>query len=380
MKHHRKHPRILNKVPGTAGPQAQHWYRIQAAGEGDQRSIVIEIYGDIGYWGITAADFIRDLKAQDDGVLPVTVAINSPGGDLFDGIAIHNALQRLGERVTVRIDGACYSSASVIASGGQRVTMADNALLMIHNPWTYAAGDSEELRKVADIMDQALEGIVASYQHRPLTIDDAELRRLINAETWLTAGEAKELGFVDEVTSGSSIKASVGHNRVLNRYQHAPKELLAQQDEPPAPEPAPAPAPEPTPEPEPPSTPEAAALAVELAAECQKAGIADLTGVLIKASGLKSQAAIKAELDRAKAVRELCIVARLPDEARGLITAGIDADGARAKLFDKLVGNGFGEIDNTPPADPAPPPTGVKAVDPGAIYARRNNRASKGAK
>lgn len=371
MNQQRQPPRILNKGPGAAGPQDQHWYRIQAAGEGDQRNLIIEIYGDIGFWGITAADFIRDLKAQDDGASAITVAINSPGGDLFDGIAIHNALQRLGERVTARIDGACYSAASVIASGAQRVTMADNALFMIHNPWTYAAGDSEELRKVADLMDQAFEGIVASYKHRPLTIDDAELRRLIAAETWLTAAEAKELGFVDEVTSGSSVKASFGQNRLLNRYLHAPQELLAQQDAPP-PEPEPAPPSDPAPE------PDASALAAELAAECQKAGIADLTEALIKASGLKSRDAVQTELTRAKAVRELCIAARLPELAGTLIRDGLDADGARARLFDKLVGNGFGEIDNTPPA-PEPQPTGAKAVDPGEIYARRNQRASKGA-
>lgn len=374
MNHPRQQPRILNKGPGAQASADQHWYRIQAAGEGAERRIEIEVYGDIGFWGITAADFVRDLKAQDDGTSPVTVAINSPGGDLFDGFAIHNALQRLGERVTARIDGACYSAASVIASGARHVAMADNALFMIHNPWTYAAGDSEELRKVADLMDQAFDGIVASYRHRPLTIDDAELRRLIAAETWLTAAEAKELGFVDEVIGGGTVKASVGHNRVLNRYQHPPKELLAQQDAPP--EPAPAPEPEPAPVPE----PDSAALAAELAAGCQQAGIADLTEVLIKASGLKSRAAVQAELARAKAVRELCNAARLPSEAATLIAAGLDAEGARAKLFDKLVGNGFGEIDNTPPADSAPQPAGVKAVDPGAIYARRNQRASTGAR
>lgn len=375
MNHPRQQPRILNQGPGAQASADQHWYRIQAAGEGAERRIEIEVYGDIGFWGITAADFVRDLKAQDDGTSPVTVAINSPGGDLFDGIAIHNTLQRLGERVTARIDGACYSSASVIASGARHVTMADNALLMIHNPWTYAAGDSEELRKVADIMDQAFEGIVASYRHRPLTIDDAELRRLIAAETWLTAAEAKELGFVDEVIGGGTVKASLGQGRLLNRYQHPPKELLAQQDAPPS-EPAPAPEPEPAPVPE----PDAAALAAELAAECQKAGIADLAEALIKASGLKSRAAVQTELARAKAVRELCNVARLPGEAAALITAGLDAEGARAKLFDKLVGKGFGEIDNTPPAGSAPQPAGVKAVDPGAIYARRNQRASTGAR
>lgn len=379
MNQQRQHPRILNRAPGAQASADQHWYRIQAAGEGEQRRIEIEIYGDIGFWGITAADFIRDLKAQDDGVSPVTVAINSPGGDLFDGIAIHNALQRLGERVTARIDGACYSAASVVASGARRVVMADNALFMIHNPWTYAAGDSEELRKVADIMDQALEGIVASYQHRSLTIDDAELRRLIAAETWLTAAEAKDMGFVDEVTAGSSVKASFGHGRLLNRYQHPPKELLALQDETPTvPEPEPVSPSDPDPALQPEPAPEAAALAARLAAECQKAGLADLTEVLIKASGLKSEAAVQAELARAKAVRDLCIAARLPDQAKPLIAAGLDASGARASLFDKLVGKGFGEIDNTPPA-PESAPSGARAVDPGEIYARRNQRASKGA-
>lgn len=371
----RQHPRILNHAPGGTGGDA-HWYRIQAAGEGAERRIEIEVYGDIGFWGITAADFVRDLKAQDDGTSPITVAINSPGGDLFDGFAIHNALQRLGERVTARIDGACYSAASVIASGARHVAMADNALFMIHNPWTYAAGDSEELRKVADLMDQAFDGIVASYRHRPLTIDDAELRRLIAAETWLTAAEAKELGFVDEVIGGGTVKASLGQGRLLNRYQHPPKELLAQQDAPPEPAPEPTPAPQPEPAPEP--TTDAAALAAQLAAECQKAGIADLTDALIQASGLQSPAAIQAELARAKAVRELCITARLPELAGPMIRDGLDATGARARLFDTLAGKGFGEIDNSPPV-PEPAPSIAKAVDPNAIYARRNQRASKGA-
>ncbi|MEI1264728.1 head maturation protease, ClpP-related, partial [Pseudomonas aeruginosa] len=106
-------------------------------------------------WGITSADFIRDLKAVDDGASPVLVHFDTIGGDLFDGIAIHNALRALGERCTARIDGACFSAGSVAACGAHRVEMADNALFMIHNPWTLAAGDSEDLRKVADMMDQA---------------------------------------------------------------------------------------------------------------------------------------------------------------------------------------------------------------------------------
>ncbi|HLA33007.1 MAG TPA: head maturation protease, ClpP-related [Pseudomonas sp.] len=363
-------PRIMNKA-GSPDLQAEHWYSIRAVGEAEQKTIEVYLYGEIGYWGITSSDFVRDLLAVDDGISPIVVAFDSIGGDLFDGIAIHNALSRLGERCTARIDGACYSAASVAAAGAHRVQMADNALFMIHNPWTFAAGDSDDLRKVADMMDKAFDGIVASYQHRPLTVDDAELRRLINAETWLTAAEAQAHGFVDEVLTGDYPGFSNSHCKILNRYQHPPQaalDLLANTD----------PAPEPVPEPEP--TPGPVALAEQLTADCQAAGLSDVAAVLIKASGLKSQAAIKAQLDRAKAVRDLCVLAKLPDEAVGLITAGLDADAARLKLFDKVVANsGKVEISNKPPLPEDQPAPTSNAVDPGAIYASRKPQASKGA-
>lgn len=370
-------PRIMNKA-GSPDLQAEHWYSIRAVGEGDQQAIEVYIYGEIGYWGITSGDFIRDLKSKDDGVSPVVVFFDTIGGDLFDGIAIHNALVALGERATSRIVGACFSSGSVAACGAHRVEMADNALFMIHNPWTFMAGGSDELRKMADMMDKALEGIVASYQRRPLTIDEAELRRLIDEETWLTPAEAKNLGFVDEVLAGSLPQVSnCAHGKILNRYRNTPqaaRDLLASAD------PEPDPTPEPEPEPEPESTPDPVALAEQLTADCQAAGLANVAAVLIKASGLKSQAAIKAELARAKAVRDLCVLAKLPGEAEQLIKDGLDADAARLKLFDKVVENSTKvHIDNKPPlADdlPAPP---SKAVDPGAIYASRKPQASKGA-
>lgn len=376
-------PRIMNKA-GSPDLQAEHWYSIRAVGEAEQKTIEVYIYGEIGYWGITSGDFIRDLKSKDDGVSPVTVFFDTIGGDLFDGIAIHNALTSLGERATSRIVGACFSSGSVAACGAHRVEMADNALFMIHNPWTFMAGGSEELRKMADMMDKALEGIVASYQRRPLTIDETELRRLIDDETWLTPTEAKALGFADEVLAGSLPQVSNGaHGKILNRYRNTPqaaRDLLASADPEPEPEPVPDPAPVPEPEPEPEPTPDPVALAAQLTADCAAAGLSNVSAVLIKASGLKSQAAIQAQLVRAKAVRDLCVLAKLPDEAVDLITAGLDADAARLKLFDKVVASsGKVHIDNKPPlADDLPAPTS-NAVDPGAIYASRKPQASKGA-
>ncbi|MGH8435865.1 MAG: head maturation protease, ClpP-related [Pseudomonas sp.] len=376
-------PRILNKPDAAPSVQAEHWYSIRAAAEGAPPGIEVYIYGEIGYWGYTSGDFVREVSALDDGVSPITVAFDSIGGDLFDGIAIHNYLNRLGERCTARIDGACYSAASVAASGAHRVLMADNALFMIHNPWTFAAGDAADLRKLADMMDKAAESIVTSYMRRPLTIDDTELRRLITEETWLTAPEAKQLGFVDEVLAGDQPKFNNSRGKILNRYQHTPQaalDLLTKA----APEPAPTPEPEPeiTPDPVPEDDPVAdpVALAAQLAADCKAAGLGNVTEALIKASGLKSQAAIKAEFVRAKAVHDLCVLAKLPDESAALIIAGADVEGARAQLLDKVVAaSGKVEISNKPPLDetlPAP----SKAADPGAIYASRKPNASKGAR
>lgn len=367
-------PRIMNKT-GQPELQAEHWYSIRAVGDAEQKTIEIYVYGEIGYWGITSGDFIRDLKAQDDGTSQVLVLFDSIGGDLFDGIAIHNTLNALGERCTARIVGACFSAASVAACGAHRVEMADNALFMIHNPWTFMAGGSEELRKMADMMDKALEGIVTSYQRRPLTVDEAELRRLIDEETWLTPSEALAIGFVDQVLAGSQPKVdNSAHGKILNRYRNVPeaaRQLLADAD--------PDPAPATDPEPEPDQAPDLVALAAKLTADCQAANLANVAPYLINACGLKSADAVQAAVNNAVAIRDLCVVAKLPGEAEQLIKDGLSADQARARLFDKLVTTSSTvEINNHPPMPDDPAPV-VNAATPQAVYASRKQKASKGA-
>ncbi|WNF45822.1 Clp protease ClpP [Pseudomonas sp. SG20056] len=374
-------PRILNKAGGMPELQAESWYSIKAAEQTSGKPIEVYIYGDIGFWGVTSGDFIRDLKEADNGVSEVHVHFDTEGGDLFDGIAIHNTLRALGERCTGFIDGACFSAGSVAVCGAHRVVMADNAMLMIHNPWTWMAGDSDELRKMADMMDKAFESIITSYQHRALNVDDAELRRMINDTTWLTAAEALSHGFVDEVLGGGQPFANnAERGKILNRYRNVPdaaRRLVAEVEEPPAP------APEPLPEPEPvPNTPEAAELAAKLAADCEQAGLSNCLPYLIRASALASTDAVQAHLTRAKEVRAACLVAKLPDDARGLIEAGLTGDQARAKLFDKLATKSSTvEISNLPPLDDAPQASAHQPPTPSQVYAqRRNNQASKGGK
>lgn len=362
--------RIFNKAGDLPLPQDKHWYSLKASGEAEARSIEVYVYGEIGTWGITANQFVRDLAAMDDGVSPIVVAFNSIGGDLFDGLAIHNALSRLGERCTGRVDALAASAASVAVCGAHKVVIASNAMLMIHNPWTYAAGDAEDLRKVATALDQALEVIIAAYKAKSPNIDEMELRRLVNAETWLTASETVALGLADEVGEGVTVKACLGQGGALQRYQHAPQALLAQLEEPP--EQPPEPEPEPKPEPEKPLLVDSAALALLITQSCNTAGISNLIEPIINITKLVDEATVNAAISNAKAVRDLCVAARLPEFTQQFVASGLTAEAVRGRLFDKLVSGGGFEIDNSLPIndDPAPK-TQAKQPDTNAIYAAR---------
>ncbi|AHC82686.1 ATP-dependent Clp protease ClpP [Pseudomonas monteilii SB3101] len=369
--------RIFNKAKALLPVEDGHWYSITAAApEGDAGSKVIEVYvyGEIGAWGITANQFIQELKAVDDGVSPVVVAFNTNGGDLFEGLAIHNALSRLGERCTGRVDALAASAGSVAVCGAHRVVMASNAMLMIHNPYTWAGGDADELRRVADVLDQAFEVIIAAYKAKAPDIDEDELRRLVNAETWLTASEALALGLADEVGDGVKVQACLGQGAAMARYRNTPQALLdqlkASKDEPTEPvvnEPENEPAvPQPT-------ASDSTALALMITKACTQAGISNLVEPLIASTKLADEATVQAALTRAKAVRDLCVAARLPEMTGEYVQAGLDATAVRVRLFDKLVGNGKGfEIDNSlPPADDLPEKVQAKAPNPSGIWAAR---------
>ncbi|MCX2706148.1 head maturation protease, ClpP-related [Pseudomonas sp. DCB_BG] len=377
--------RIYNMASSVQQVEDQHWYRISAATEGqgdakaDAAPIEIYIYGEIGGWGITANEFIQDLKAIDDGVSPVVVAFNTIGGDLFDGLAIHNALNRLGERCTARVDALAASAGSVAACGAHRLVMASNAMLMVHNPWTWTSGDAEDLRRVADVLDQTFEAIIAAYKAKAPAIDDAELRRMVNDETWLTAQEALALGLADDVGNGVEVKACLGQGAAMQRYRQTPKALLDQlADQPEATGGQPATLPDlPATEPG-----DSTALALMIAQDCAKAGISNLVEPLIASTKLADRATVQAALTRAKGVRDLCVAARLPELTVEFVQAGLEPDAVRARLFEKLVSSGKGfEIDNSlPPADDEPEKVKAQLPNPSSIWAARRQAANKGAR
>src|SRR5260370_34258725 len=126
------------------------WYAISSS-PNNSKTAEISIYDEIGGWGISARSFIAELNSLD--AENITLRIHSPGGSTSEGSAIYNALERHPATINGSIDGLAASMASVIAMAGDTVSMAENALMMIHNPWTTTSGESEEMRKSADLLD-----------------------------------------------------------------------------------------------------------------------------------------------------------------------------------------------------------------------------------
>lgn len=174
-------------------PQAGRWYEIRNQ-DGDKA--VVRIYDEISYWGITADDFAREIAAISSP--EIEVQINSPGGDVFDGLAIYNALRTHPAHVTTRVDGIAASAASVIVQAGDRRVIVESAQLMIHEAWGLAIGPARELREFADLLDKQNDVIAAIYAARS-DKDVAHFRELMSTDTYLTDQESVDLGLADEV-------------------------------------------------------------------------------------------------------------------------------------------------------------------------------------
>jgi len=215
-------------------PQASKWYSIRqrtpvaAAAQGVQSAAEIRIYGDIGasWWEdtVTAADFVRDLSALTDAA--INIRINSYGGSVTDGIAIYNAIKRHSAHITISIDAAAYSIASLIAMAGDTVEMAENAMLMIHAPWGGVAGNSAQLREYADMLDKWAEAMSTSYAAKSGQSASHVLALLTDGvDHYYTAAEAKAAGFVDSIVAANPESATAMASFDLTRYRTVPAPL-----------------------------------------------------------------------------------------------------------------------------------------------------------
>lgn len=362
----------------------RQFYSLQSKQTDAGTEVELRIYDEIGFWGITAKDFIAQIDALAANAVAITVAVNSPGGDVFDAFAIYNALRRYQGKVTARVDGVAASAASLVVMAGDTVVMPENAMLMIHNPWTIALGTAEDMRKTADMMDKARDGIVAAYRAKSGQ-DEAELIRMMDDETWITALEAQALGFADVIEEPVKLAASARTGELLARFRKAPPDLLNNlvlNDEPPEPAPAPeaapaqAPAPDPAPAPVPapadlmPEPVAPSALIAHVYSRCRAEQIGHLSEAVLLTCSLKDQAGADGRIAAAKEIVSLCVAARLPDMASSLVASGLDVEQARARLFDAVTARDTGTINPRQRLEASAQPNEA-GPNAGEIYAAR---------
>lgn len=215
---------LKNKLMQLLKNNAEKGEPIHAEKKGDEATLYL--YDAIGDWyGVSAKDFCKALAGIDAGT--IHLRINSPGGDVFEARTIATALKQCGKTVVAHIDGVCASAATYVALAASSVEMAQGSFFMIHQAWAGIIGNSAELRDLAALLDKVDDSIIADYVAK--SGEDADsIKQLMAAETWMTAQEALDFGFVDSVYDGKTADCSRWD---LSAYENAPLELKNQDDD-----------------------------------------------------------------------------------------------------------------------------------------------------
>lgn len=193
------------------------WFKVENLADSEKKVL---IYDEIGGWGIRAIDLINEINSGDTK-LPLNVYINSPGGDLVEALAIFNVIKRYEGYTTAYIDGIAASSASYISMAFDKVVMPENTMMMIHDPISYAVGNADDMRETADLLDKFKNSILSGYADKSgKTVD--EISALLSNETWLTAKEALDIGFADEIIDAIEV---VAMSREWN-FKNAPDSIV----------------------------------------------------------------------------------------------------------------------------------------------------------
>lgn len=320
-------------------------FRVFMAGD---KQAVIEIYDEIGpSWAgmIDSKSVAAALKTAGD-VDEIEVRINSIGGSAYDGIAIHNILKQHPANVRVRVDGVAISAASLIAMAGDEIEMPANALMMIHEPWTIAMGDEDNLLKAAEMLGKVNEAGIATYAART-GMKGEEIRQLLKDETWMTGEEAVSRGFATKLAGPVEVKSTAAVARQsfpFRKSENHFQSLVAlsprpsQKEEPTMADTNEAPATK-----EQSATPQAPA---ETAVPEPK----QLTQADVDAAAkTAAKAAIAAENKRQSDIRAACKQASLPDLADGFCNdPEMSVEDVRQKLFDALC-----KVNRHPDDDPS---------------------------
>lgn len=322
------------------------WYNVKAAA--GAKPATISIFDEIGMWGITAKDFIASFRqiAENDVVLE----LNTPGGSVFDALAMFNAMKMSGKNITVKVMGIAASAGSYLAMVGNKIVMPENTFMMIHNPLNGIYGNADDMREMADVLDKIANSLTATYVARTGKTDE-DVRALLANDTYMTAAECLELGFCDEVSPAVTATAKFEREHLPEHIQalfkavepenepdplekEAFDEVEVEGDEDDAPE---------------------ATFADQVLALTTEAGLEAFAPAMVLDPKLSTVDLVKARIADAKEIRALCEVAKQPEMTAKLISTGVTLADARTALCDALVASDDKtDIDTTQPSSEKP--------------------------
>ena len=345
----------------------QTWYHLKASAD---KTPVLSIFDDIGAYGVSAKSFLNDLRTVTTD--EVDVEINSPGGDVFAGLAIYNGLRASGKKINVKVLGLAASAASLVAMAGDTIEMPENAFMMIHNPWGFAMGGADEMRNTADVLDKIGTGLVSTYTKRTGKTDQ-EITALLDAETWMTAQEAVDAGFATSVTPALAVKASYSEDRLPENVRLAFKARAPTTDDS-----APAEAPGEILEAvEAPAPVFGETLAEQVQTIANAAGLWQYAALWGADPALRNAEQVTARAELAREVQALCALAKRPEMADKFIKAATPLQDVRADIFAALEAD-YEHVDTAPPAkqtqNSGAQPSAVKGAD---IWAARRQKTAK---
>ena len=222
-----KPPDLSHKIVNRSlfKPRAKGTYKIECKKDQPEEATVY-IYDEISWWGIQAEQFVKDFNAITAGT--IHLRLNTPGGSVFDGMAIYNAIKQHKSKIIAHVDGLAASIASVIAMACDEIIMGEGSFLMIHEPWSLCAGSADDMRKEADLLDKVSATILSVYMNRSNKKEE-EVCAMMAEETWLNAQEAVDAGFADSVDNKKDEKAqskSAAFN--LSAFANVPEQLKNQ--------------------------------------------------------------------------------------------------------------------------------------------------------
>lgn len=338
----------------------QTWYNLKAdAG----KTPVLSIFDDIGAYGVSAKNFLNDLRSVTGA--EVAVEINSPGGDFFAGLAIYNGLRASGKKITVKVLGLAASAASLVAMAGDTIEMAENSFFMVHKTLADLYANADDMRETAEVLDKFDAGLVSIYAKRTGKSAE-EIAALLESETWMSAQEAFDAGFATAVIPALAIKASFDEHRLPENVRLAFK---AQAPAPVKPAPtAPAEAPAPV---------FGETLATHVQTIANAAGLGQYAALWGADPALRNTEQMTARAELAREVQALCVLAKRPEMSDKFIKAATPLQDVRAEIFAALEAD-YEHVDTAPPAkrpqNSGAQPSAVKGAD---IWAARRQKTAK---